>query len=155
VDGTDGFGGGGGGGRGNGANLPGVSNAGRGGSGGDGTVVIRHPATYTVTFDNGDGSTTTGSYTTGGSVELPPAPTSDGRTFLGWFDAPSGGNKLSSPYFPPSFGDITIHARWSGEGLTDTGFRSTTPLTLALALLGLGTLLIGSGRRRTNLIRQT
>lgn len=79
------------------------------------------PINYSVTYDvHGGSSVTAGSYSTGGSVTLPSAPTLAGYTFDGWFAAATGGNALTSPYSPGSYGNITLHAQWTPENYTVT-----------------------------------
>ncbi|MTA90273.1 MAG: hypothetical protein F2536_05110, partial [Actinobacteria bacterium] len=68
--------------------------------------------TYNVTYDEKGGSTVTdGTFTTGGSVELPSAPTRAGFIFGGW-SATDGGSAVSSPYSPGVTSNITLYAVW-------------------------------------------
>ena len=72
--------------------------------------------TYTVTYDdnNGTGTTTNVIYTIGGDdLILPDAPTYSGYTFQGWYDAATGGNKIgdAGKTYKPSK-DTTLYAHW-------------------------------------------
>ena len=72
------------------------------------------PKTYTVHFDSQGGSSVSdSSYSTGGSLSMPDAPTKSGYTFTGWFLASSGGSALVNPYSPSGIGDETFYAQWS------------------------------------------
>ena len=77
-------------------------------------------ATYAVTFDTQGGSTVPqASYSSGGSLTMPPAPTRAGYWFTGWFDAVKGTvGALSLPkpgesYRPGADRDITVYAQWT------------------------------------------
>ena len=75
------------------------------------------PTTYTVNFNSQGGSNFPGSsYTTGGCVDLPGAPTRAGYSFIGWFVAPDAHSNLPSPYCPGSGdGNITLYAHWAAS----------------------------------------
>jgi len=98
--------------------------------------------TYVVTFDSSGGSTVPdGSYTAGGGVTFPAAPTRDGFTFLGWFAAASGGTALTDGYLPSGTGPITLYAQWAAVPVTTTTSStststSTTSATVAVAPSG-------------------
>jgi uncharacterized repeat protein (TIGR02543 family)/LPXTG-motif cell wall-anchored protein len=86
--------------------------------------------TYQVSFDSQGGSSTSpSSYQTGGTVTLPNAPTKSGYHFDGWFATSSGGNALTSPYAPPSYGAITLYAQWTALP-SQTVIWSPTNLTM-------------------------
>jgi uncharacterized repeat protein (TIGR02543 family) len=69
---------------------------------------------YTVTYDTQGGSAvSSGSYTWGGSVTLPSAPTRSGYTFTGWFTGASGGSALGATYTPGTPADLTLYAQWT------------------------------------------
>jgi uncharacterized repeat protein (TIGR02543 family) len=72
---------------------------------------------YTVNFNSQGGSNFPGSsYTTGGCVDLPGAPTRAGYSFIGWFVAPDAHSNLPSPYCPGSGdGNITLYAHWAAS----------------------------------------
>lgn len=70
--------------------------------------------TNVVTFDTQGGSAVAAaSFSTGGSMTLPAAPTKSGFSFAGWFTAASGGSALSSPYSPAATSAISLYAQWS------------------------------------------
>ena len=67
---------------------------------------------YSVTYDEKGGSPVSdGTFSTGGSVTLPAAPTKAGFIFGGW-SATDGGSPISSPYSPGVTSNITIYAIW-------------------------------------------
>lgn len=71
---------------------------------------------YTVTFDSQGGSAvTSGSFTYGGSVSSPTAPTYSGNVFLGWFTGSTGGTALTFPYTPGGTSAITLYAQWKAN----------------------------------------
>jgi LPXTG-motif cell wall-anchored protein len=71
-------------------------------------------ATHVVTYDvDGGSAVADGSFTTGGTLTLPEAPTKSGNAFAGWFENASGGSALVSGYSPDATGPITIYARWT------------------------------------------
>ena len=76
---------------------------------------------YTVTYNTQGGSTVAaGSYTIGGTVTLPTAPTKSNYSFTGWFLAASGGSALGTTYSPPSTGAITLYAQWTAQAVAPT-----------------------------------
>ncbi|MBQ8757576.1 MAG: InlB B-repeat-containing protein [Oscillospiraceae bacterium] len=83
---------------------------------GDVTLHAQWIAQYTVTYDiNGGNSTTPSSQTVdaGQSINLPAAPTHKSKSFKGWYDKSSGGNRLggaNDPYTPTA--SIKIYAQW-------------------------------------------
>lgn len=71
--------------------------------------------TYTVTFDSKGGtSVSNGSYSTGGTLAEPTAPTKAGYTFAGWSltDGGSAVTWTSGFYSPAGYGNITMYALW-------------------------------------------
>lgn len=77
--------------------------------------------TYTITFNPNGGEVEPASMTTvGGKLESLPAPTRSGYSFNGWFDAETGGNKITTDTVFDS--DTTVYAQWrrksSGGGGT-------------------------------------
>lgn len=69
--------------------------------------------TYTVTFNSNSGSAVVdGSFTTGGTVSEPTAPTRSGYTFAGW-SATDGGSAITFPYSPNATANITLYAKWT------------------------------------------
>lgn len=77
---------------------------------------------YTVTFDSQGGSAVDPvTVQPGESVELP-EPTKDGYTFLGWYDAPTGGNHVTS--MTPQ-DDVTLYAHWAKEKIVTKTFTIT------------------------------
>jgi uncharacterized repeat protein (TIGR02543 family) len=72
------------------------------------------PASFPVTFNaQGGSSVPSSSYTWGGSVTMPPAPTRPGYNFTGWYVAGTGGTALGSSVTPTAPGALTIYAQWS------------------------------------------
>ena len=79
------------------------------------TLTVNPAATHNVIFDDGfTGTVATESFTNGGSVALPAAPTHAGYTFLGWSETTNGA-AVSFPYSPATFADVTLHALWSAN----------------------------------------
>ena len=83
----------------------------------DGTTAFttEMPVSHTVILnaDDGTGSTTSLSTTTGGKVTLP-TPTRDGYRFNGWYTAASGGTKVgdaNASYYPT--GNVKLYAQWT------------------------------------------
>ena len=70
------------------------------------------PGLLTVTLNpNGGSCVETNAYVSAdGSIGTLPTPEYDGFRFLGWYDAPTGGNKLSSSTIITK--DITVYAQW-------------------------------------------
>lgn len=83
---------------------------------------------YTVTFD-ANGGTLTGDATmttdaNGNLGSLPTAPSWEGYTFTGWFDAAIGGNEITTG---TSFtANTTVYAQWTANGDTPTPDASYT-----------------------------
>ena len=72
--------------------------------------------TYAVTFNSqGGSSVTAGSFTYGGTVSSPTAPTYSGYVFMGWFTAATGGTALTFPYTPGGTSAITLYAQWKAN----------------------------------------
>ena len=82
------------------------------------------PKTVTLAFDPKGGSFSGGStapakasgaYSIGGtlgSILFPAAPTKAGHKFLGWFDAPTGGNSVTASCALPRDASVTYYAQW-------------------------------------------
>lgn len=119
------------------------------------------PNTYTVTYNSEGGSTVSnGSFTHGGSLTFPTAPTRTGYTFAGWFSASSGGTALTASGVAAGNSSVTLHAQWvaasSGSNtsgatastdstklLANTGILAAPKLITSIILIFLGVLLIG------------
>ncbi len=91
---------------------------------------------YTVSYDvNGGDSTTEPAAETvndGGTATEPNDPSSTGQTFVGWFDAQTGGNEFNfGSGGTPVTKDITLYARWAATTYTVSydvnGGDSTAP----------------------------
>ncbi|MDR1129259.1 MAG: InlB B-repeat-containing protein, partial [Treponema sp.] len=85
------------------------------GSGNAMTVPISFPATlamqHTITFDSHEGSAVTPiTANTGTPVDKPTDPTRTDYSFLGWFDAESGGGLYPWPHTLTA--NVTMHAQW-------------------------------------------
>lgn len=78
--------------------------------------------TYSVTYDEQGGSAVADdSFTAGGSVTLPSAPTRTGFTFSGWYTAASGGNLVQGPSYSPGVtAPVSLFARWQPLSYTVT-----------------------------------
>lgn len=93
--------------------------------------------TYTVRYDlnGGDGTIAPASIKEGEKIALPADPTRDGYEFIGWFTAPTGGDKVTSDTVVT--GNMTLYAHWNeikkSFALTyDTdGGEHIDPVTLA------------------------
>ena len=72
-------------------------------------------ASYTVTFNsNGGSSVASGSFTSGGSVAEPSAPSRSGYTFNGWSTLlNNASSKVTFPYSPGTNANITLFALWA------------------------------------------
>lgn len=72
------------------------------------------PNSYTVTYLEHDGSTVPdGSFLHGGSLTYPTNPTRAGYSFLGWFDAQTGGTARTASSVAATNANATLHAQWS------------------------------------------
>ena len=65
------------------------------------------PATYTITWNLGDGRTETTSQAYGEKLTLPSTPTRAGYTFTGWYTASTGGSQVTSSTVYQSQGPTT------------------------------------------------
>jgi uncharacterized repeat protein (TIGR02543 family) len=66
-----------------------------------------------VAFNSKGGSAVTSTtFTTGGSVSEPTAPTRSGYTFAGW-STTDGGTAITFPYSPGGTSSITLYAKWT------------------------------------------
>ncbi|EKZ4917541.1 InlB B-repeat-containing protein [Listeria monocytogenes] len=88
------------------------------------------PVDYTATFDV-NGTETKESVETGGFLTEPAEPTKEGYTFIGWYDAKTGGNKwdFSTDKMPAE--DMTLYAQFSINDYTatfDVDGKKTTEL---------------------------
>ncbi|MBR5515521.1 MAG: InlB B-repeat-containing protein [Clostridia bacterium] len=79
---------------------------------------------YTVTFDKNASdaslSTTSQQVTFGSTYGNLPTPTRTGYTFLGWYTAASGGNKVGSSTPVSTASAHTLYAHWQGKAYTLT-----------------------------------
>lgn len=72
--------------------------------------------TYNVTYDEHGGSTVSDiSYVYGNTFAYPTAPTKTGHTFLGWFDAASGGTSLAVSTVYGRSANSSLHAQWNAN----------------------------------------
>lgn len=80
---------------------------------------------HTVAFDATGGSVTPASGTTNADGKLAslPMPTKSGYVFCGWYDAPTGGNRVTTDTVFTT--DSTIYARWAGGGVPQEGYSLT------------------------------
>lgn len=78
------------------------------------------PATYTITWNLGDGRTETTSQAYGEKLTLPSTPTRAGYTFTGWYTASTGGSQVTSSTVYQSQGPTTYYARWTAKSYTIT-----------------------------------
>jgi len=91
---------------------------------------------YAVAFDaQGGTAVPTADVLDGGTASAPTAPTREGYDFVGWFTAPTGGEKWD--FDSAVAGDTTLYARWTPT-LAATG-AETGPA----GAIGLGMLLLG------------
>lgn len=87
-------------------------------------------ATYTVTFNsNGGGNVSNGTFTSGGSVSEPSAPTRSGYTFDGWSTVLNRvASKVTFPYSPGVNNNITLYALWTQvQSSGGSGGSNTSP----------------------------
>jgi uncharacterized repeat protein (TIGR02543 family) len=104
-------------------------------SGASSSSVTPAVVTYTVTFNsNGGSNVSNGSFTSGGSVSEPTAPTRSGFTFDGWSTTQNNAaTKVTFPYSPGVTNNITLYALWTqvqssgGSGGSGGGGSSPTP----------------------------
>lgn len=81
--------------------------------------------TYTITFDPNGGEVEPASMTTvSGKLATLPTPTRSGYSFSGWFDAETGGNKITTDTVFDS--DTTVYAQWRKK-LSGGGGGGGTP----------------------------
>ena len=78
------------------------------------------PAVYTITWNLGDGKTTTTSQTYGAALTLPSTPTRAGYTFVGWYTASTGGSQVTASTTYTTVGSTTYYARWTSNAYTIT-----------------------------------
>lgn len=78
------------------------------------------PATYTITWNLGDGKTTTTSQTYGTALTLPATPTRAGYTFAGWYTSSTGGSQVTASTTYTTAGASTYYARWTAKSYTIT-----------------------------------
>jgi uncharacterized repeat protein (TIGR02543 family) len=70
---------------------------------------------YTVNYNSNNGTAlSSGTFTFGGSIAEPTAPTRAGHTFAGW-SATDGGTAVTFPYSPGVASDVTLHAKWTSN----------------------------------------
>ncbi|MBC8921416.1 InlB B-repeat-containing protein, partial [Escherichia coli] len=74
---------------------------------------------YTATFDN-DGVTTSQTVDYQGLLQEPTAPTKEGYTFKGWYDAKTGGDKWDFATSKMPAKNITLYAQYSANSYTAT-----------------------------------
>ncbi|MTA30962.1 MAG: hypothetical protein F2558_03320, partial [Actinobacteria bacterium] len=101
-------------------------------SGASSSSVTPAVVTYTVTFNsNGGSNVSNGSFTSGGSVSEPTAPTRSGFTFDGWSTTQNNAaTKVTFPYSPGVTNNITLYALWTqvqSSGGSGGGGSSPTP----------------------------
>jgi uncharacterized repeat protein (TIGR02543 family) len=98
------------------------------------------PVQHTITFNSQGGSTTAPvTANTGTQVPKPRDPAKDGYSFLGWFNAASGGILHAWPY--TLTGDVTMYAQWQESAqpqpvrytitFNSQGGSATAPITAA------------------------
>ncbi|EAG8560164.1 LPXTG cell wall anchor domain-containing protein [Listeria monocytogenes] len=86
---------------------------------------------YTATFDK-DGTTTTQTVNYDSLIQEPTAPTKDGYTFTGWYDAETGGNKWDFAANKMPVKNVTLYARFSTNAYTATFDKEGTTTTQAV-----------------------
>ena len=85
------------------------------------TLTAQWKAPVTVTYDattNGGSCSTAPQTYLGEPLTLPTPDARTGYSFLGWYDAAEGGNKIASPYTPSD--NITLYAQWEHISYTIT-----------------------------------
>ncbi|EGI4788063.1 InlB B-repeat-containing protein [Listeria monocytogenes] len=83
---------------------------------------------YTATFDI-DGKLTTQKVTYQSLLEEPAAPTKDGYTFKGWYDAKTGGTKWDFATGKMPAGNITLYAQFTKNATPDSNDPTTVTPT--------------------------
>ncbi|EJO7007658.1 InlB B-repeat-containing protein [Listeria monocytogenes] len=83
---------------------------------------------YTATFDK-DGTTTTQTANYDSLLTEPAAPTKDGYTFDGWYDAETGGNKWNFATNKMPAKNVTLYARFTVKSYTATFDKDGTTTT--------------------------
>ncbi|EHV5201837.1 InlB B-repeat-containing protein [Listeria monocytogenes] len=83
---------------------------------------------YTATFDI-DGKLTTQKVTYQSLLEEPAAPTKDGYTFKGWYDAKTGGTKWDFATGEMPAGNITLYAQFTKNDTPDSNDPTTVTPT--------------------------
>ncbi|EIA6625163.1 InlB B-repeat-containing protein [Listeria monocytogenes] len=83
---------------------------------------------YTATFDI-DGKLTTQKVTYQSLLEEPAAPTKDGYTFKGWYDAKTGGTKWDFATDKMLAGNITLYAQFTKNATPDSNDPTTVTPT--------------------------
>ena len=78
------------------------------------------PATYTITWNLGDGRTETTSQAYGEKLTLPATPTRAGYTFTGWYTSSTGGSQVTASTTYTTAGATTYYARWTAKSYTIT-----------------------------------
>ncbi|HAO6527064.1 TPA: InlB B-repeat-containing protein [Listeria monocytogenes] len=86
---------------------------------------------YTATFDK-DGTTTTQTVNYDSLIQEPTAPTKDGYTFTGWYDAETGGTKWDFAANKMPAKNVTLYARFSTNAYTATFDIEGTTTTQAV-----------------------
>ncbi|EAC9053080.1 LPXTG cell wall anchor domain-containing protein [Listeria monocytogenes] len=86
---------------------------------------------YTATFDK-DGTTTTQTVNYDSLIQEPTAPTKDGYTFTGWYDAETGGTKWDFAANKMPAKNVTLYARFSTNAYTATFDTEGTTTTQAV-----------------------
>lgn len=98
------------------------------------------PATYTITWNLGDGRTETTSQAYGEKLTLPATPTRAGYTFTGWYTASTGGSQVTASTTYTTAEATTYYARWTAKSYTITwnlgdGKTETTQQTYGAKLV--------------------
>ncbi|ECB9788372.1 InlB B-repeat-containing protein [Listeria monocytogenes] len=86
---------------------------------------------YTATFDK-EGTTSTKTVNYDSPIQEPTTPTKDGYTFIGWYDAETGGNKWDFVANKMPAKNITLYARFSTNAYTATFDKEGTKTTEAV-----------------------
>ena len=86
--------------------------------------------TYTVTYDSNDGTSATQprTVTVTQPYVLPPRPTREGFTFLGWFTAPTGGTLVTAFTEVTAAAAHTLYAHWHEGSLPTLGVSANGPV---------------------------